>query len=182
MLRSYRRQDLPHDLVAGLVLGIVTIPQAIAYAFLAGLPAQAGLYASLAPMVIYAALGSSKQLVVGPVAIAALMVAAAVGEHAAAYSDQYLAIVTVLSLQVGVLLWVLRAMQLGGIVNLLSHPVISGFVNAAAILIIVSQLGAFTGIDVPTESGAAAQLAALAGSLGRWTAAPSPWAWRAWSC
>lgn len=167
VLRSYRRQDLPHDLVAGLVLGIVTIPQAIAYAFLAGLPAQAGLYACLAPMVIYAALGSSKQLVVGPVAIAALMVAAAVGEHAAAYSDQYLAIVTVLSLQVGILLWVLRAMQLGGIVNLLSHPVISGFVNAAAILIIVSQLGAFTGIDVATENGTAAQLAALAGSLGR---------------
>ena len=166
VLRSYRRQDLPHDLVAGLVLGIVTIPQAIAYAFLAGLPAQAGLYACLAPMVIYAALGSSKQLVVGPVAIAALMVAAAVGEHAAAYSDQYLAIVTVLSLQVGILLWVLRVMQLGGIVNLLSHPVISGFVNAAAILIIVSQLGAFTAIDVPTENGAAAQLAALASSLG----------------
>ena len=166
VLRSYRRHDLPHDVVAGLVLGIVTIPQAIAYAFLAGLPAQAGLYACLAPMVIYAALGSSRQLVVGPVAIAALMVAAAVGEHAAAYSDQYLAIVTVLSLQVGILLWLLRAMQLGGIVNLLSHPVISGFVNAAAILIIVSQLGAFTGIDVPTENGAVAQLAALAGSLG----------------
>ena len=156
----------PHDVVAGLVLGIVTIPQAIAYAFLAGLPAQAGLYACLAPMVIYAALGSSRQLVVGPVAIAALMVAAAVGEHAAAYSDQYLAIVTVLSLQVGILLWVLRAVQLGGIVNLLSHPVISGFVNAAAILIIVSQLGAFTGIDVPADGGAVAQLATLVGSLG----------------
>ena len=165
VLRSYRRQDLPHDLVAGLVLGIVTIPQAIAYAFLAGLPAQAGLYACLAPMVIYAALGSSRQLVVGPVAIAALMVAAAVGEHAAAYSEEYLAIVTVLSLQVGVLLWVLRAVQLGGIVNLLSHPVISGFVNAAAILIIVSQLGAFTGIEVQADGGAVAQLAALVGSL-----------------
>ena len=91
--RSYRREDLPHDLVAGLVLGIVTVPQAIAYAFLAGMPAEAGLYACLAPMVIYAALGSSRQMVVGPVAIAALMVAAAVGEHAAAYSDQYLVIV-----------------------------------------------------------------------------------------
>ena len=164
--RSYRREDLPHDCVAGLVLGIVTIPQAIAYAFLAGLPAEAGLYACLAPMVIYALLGSSRQLVVGPVAIAALMVAAAVGEHAAAYSDQYLAIVTVLSLQVGLLLWLLRALQLGGIVNLLSHPVISGFVNAAAILIIVSQLEAFTGIATTTDSGTVAQLVALLVSLG----------------
>ena len=166
VLRSYRREDVPHDLIAGLVLGVVTIPQAIAYAFLAGLPAQAGLYACLAPMVIYAVLGSSRQLVVGPVAIAALMVAATVGEHAAAYSDQYLAIVTVLSLEVGVLLWLLRALQLGGLVNLLSHPVISGFVNAAAILIVVSQLGALTGIGTPPDTGAAAQLAGLLGSLG----------------
>lgn len=158
--------------MAGLVLGIVTVPQAIAYAFLAGLPAEAGLYACLAPMVIYAFLGSSRQLVVGPVAIAALMVAATVGEHAAAYSDQYLGIVTVLSLQVGVLLMLLRLLQLGGIVNLLSHPVISGFVNAAAILIIVSQLGAFTGIDTapadgaPSSDGAAARLVALVASVG----------------
>ena len=165
-MQSYQRADLPHDLIAGLVLGIVTIPQAIAYAFLAGLPAQAGLYACLVPMVIYALLGSSRQLVVGPVAIAALMVAAAVGEHADAYSDQYLVIVTVLSLQVGVLLWLLRALQLGGIVNLLSHPVISGFVNAAAILIIVSQLGAFTGVDAPSEYGPVVQAVALLVSLG----------------
>ena len=163
--QSYRREDFPHDLVAGLVLGIVTVPQAIAYAFLAGLPAEAGLYACLAPMVIYAVLGSSRQLVVGPVAIAALMVAAAVGEHATAYSDEYLAIVTVLSLQVGALLWLLRALQLGGIVNLLSHPVISGFVNAAAILIIVSQLGPFAGIVATSDGGALAQVMALAASL-----------------
>lgn len=151
VVRSYRRQDFPHDLVAGLTLGVVTIPQAIAYAFLAGLPAQAGLYACLAPMVIYALLGSSRQLVVGPVAIAALMVAATVGEHAPAYSDQYLGITTVLSLQVGVFLWLLRLLQVGGFVNLLSHPVITGFINAAALLIIVSQLGAFTGYAAPEE-------------------------------
>ena len=82
VIKHYRREDFPHDLVAGIVVGVITVPQAVAYAFLAGLPAQAGLYACLAPMVIYAILGSSKQLVVGPVAIAALMVAATVSEFA----------------------------------------------------------------------------------------------------
>ena len=133
--REYRRDDLPHDLVAGCVLGVVTVPQAIAYAFLAGLPAQAGLYACLLPMVLYAVFGSSRQLVVGPVAVAALMVAAALGEHAPAYSNRYAEIATILCLQVGILLWLLRAFQMGGIVNLLSHPVISGFINAAAVLL-----------------------------------------------
>ena len=80
VIKRYGREDLQHDLLAGLILGVVTIPQAIAYAFLAGLPAEAGLYASLAPTVLYAVLGSSRQMVVGPVAITALMVAAAVGE------------------------------------------------------------------------------------------------------
>ena len=74
VIRDYRREDFHHDLVAGLIVGIITIPQAIAYAFLAGLPPEAGLYACLVPMVIYALLGSSKQMVVGPVAVAALMV------------------------------------------------------------------------------------------------------------
>ncbi|TDJ29514.1 MAG: sodium-independent anion transporter, partial [Gammaproteobacteria bacterium] len=146
VIKHYRREDFPHDLVAGIVVGVITVPQAVAYAFLAGLPAQAGLYACLAPMVIYAILGSSKQLVVGPVAIAALMVAATVSEFAPQYSDEYLGITTVLCLQAGLVLLLLRVSNMGGLVNLLSHPVIVGFVNAAAILIIVSQLSAFTGI------------------------------------
>ena len=166
LARSYRRGDFPHDCVAGLVLGVVTVPQAIAYAFLAGLPAQAGLYASLVPMVIYAVLGSSRQLVVGPVAIAALMVAATVGEFAPAYSNQYLAITGVLSLQVGGVLLLLRLGRMGGVVNLLSHPVIAGFVNAAAILIVVSQLAAFVGVDFSRSGGAVPQLLALGTSLG----------------
>ncbi len=146
ILRRYRRTDFSHDLIAGLVVGVITAPQAIAYAFLAGLPPQAGLYACLAPMVIYAVLGSSKHLVVGPVAVAALMVAATVGEYAPQYSDAYLGITTILSLQAGIMLWLLRLTQMGGVVNLLSHPVITGFINAAAVLIIVSQLPAFSGI------------------------------------
>lgn len=152
VIRDYRREDFQHDLLAGLVVGVISVPQAIAYAFLAGLPPEAGLYACLVPMVIYALLGSSKQLVVGPVAVAALMVAAAVGEYAPAYSDAYLGITTVLCLQAGIFLLLLRVSNMGGIVNLLSHPVISGFVNAAALLIIISQLGAFTGIVTTTHT------------------------------
>ena len=164
-LREYRRVDFGYDLVAGLVLGVVTVPQAVAYAFLAGLPAQAGLYACLVPMVIYALLGSSRQLVVGPVAIAALMVAATVGEHAPAHSDAYLGITTILCLQVGILLWLLRLLRMGGIVNLLSHPVITGFVNAAAILIIVSQLPAFTGIAIDGGGNSMERLIRLVSSM-----------------
>ena len=151
--RSYRREDLPHDVVAGVAVGMLTVPQAVAYALLAGLPAQAGLYACLAPMVVHALLSSSRQLIVGPVAIAALMVASTVGQHAAAYSDAYLGITTVLSLQVGLILILLRALQVGGIVNLLSHPVISGFVNGAAVVIIISQLAPLTGIATTSRLG-----------------------------
>ena len=165
--RSYRREDLPHDVVAGVAVGMLTVPQAVAYALLAGLPAQAGLYACLAPMVIHALLSSSRQLIVGPVAIAALMVASTVGQHAAAYSDAYLGITTVLSLQVGLILILLRALQVGGIVNLLSHPVISGFVNGAAVIIIISQLAPLTGIATTArlDDGAVDRSAGLVRSV-----------------
>jgi SulP family sulfate permease len=164
-LRRYRREDFGHDLVAGLVVGVVTVPQAIAYAFLAGLPAQAGLYASLVPMVIYAVLGSSRHLVVGPVAVSALMVAAAIGQYAPKYDMSFLAISTVLCLQSGIFLWLLRLSQMGGLVNLLSHPVITGFVNAAAILIIISQLPAITGIGGGGATEPFQQVLGLAGRM-----------------
>ena len=143
---NYRRVDFNHDLIAGLVLGVITVPQAVAYAFLAGLPPEAGLYASLVPMFIYALLGSSKHMIVGPVAVAALMVGSAIGQHAPDFDHNYVGISIILCLQVGIFLWLLRVTQMGGVVNLLSHAVITGFVNAAVILIIVSQLGSFTGI------------------------------------
>lgn len=145
-LRAYRREDLPRDAIAGLVLGVVTVPQAMAYAFLAGLPAEAGLYACLAPMAIYAALGSSRQVVVGPVAVAALMVAATVGRFATPQSDDYLGVTAVLSLEIGLVLWLLRLGRMGSIAKLISHPVIAGFVNAAALLIVFSQLPALLGL------------------------------------
>lgn len=148
ILKDYSREDFNHDLIAGIIVGMVTIPQAVAYAFLAGVPPEAGLYACLVPMVLYAVFGSSRQLVVGPVAVAALMVAATVSEYAPKYSDEYLAITGIICLQAGLVLWLLRLSRMGGLVNLLSHPVITGFVNAAAILIIISQLPAFTGVDV----------------------------------
>lgn len=164
-VRTYRRDDASHDIVAGLVVGVVTVPQAVAYAILAGLPAQAGLYACLVPMILYTIFGSSRQLVVGPVAVAALMVAATVREYAPSYGDNHLAIATVLCLQAGLLLWLLRLFRLGGIVNILSHPVISGFVNGAAILIIVSQLPAFTGITSTPASDTATSVLELADKL-----------------
>ncbi len=148
LLQNYKSEDFSHDLTAGLVVGMITIPQAVAYAFLAGVPPQSGLYACLVPMVLYAIFGSSRQLVVGPVAVAALMVAATVSQYAPRYSEAYLGITLIICLQAGIFLWILRLSRMGGLVNLLSHPVISGFVNAAAILIIVSQLPAFTGIEV----------------------------------
>jgi len=146
VLGKYRRRDFSHDLVAGLMVGVIAVPQAIAYAFLAGLPPQAGLYASLVPPLIYAVLGSSPGLSVGPVAVIAIMVAEAVRAHAPAYSDAYLGVTILICLQSGITLWLLRLTQMGGIINLLSHPVISGFINAAAIMIILSQLPALTGI------------------------------------
>ena len=151
ILQHYKKDDFGHDLVAGLIVGMVTIPQAVAYAFLAGVPPEAGLYACLVPMVLYALFGSSRQMVVGPVAVAALMVAATVSEYAPKYSDEYLQITTIICLQAGIFLWILRLSRMGGLVNLLSHPVITGFVNAAAILIIVSQIPAFTGIESETS-------------------------------
>ncbi len=146
VLGNYKRRDLSHDLFAGLVISVITVPQAIAYAFLAGLPPQAGLYASVVPPLLYAVLGSSPGLAVGPVAVIAIMVAEAARAHAPAFSDAYLGVTAVICLQSAITLWLLRLTNMGGVVNLLSHPVISGFINAAAIMIILSQLTAFTGI------------------------------------
>ena len=99
-LKVYTRADFSSDLSAGVVVGMVTVPQAVAYAYLAGLPPQAGLYACLLPMLIYACLGSSRHLVVGPVAVAALLVAAAIAQHAPDYGNAHLMISSLLCLQV----------------------------------------------------------------------------------
>ena len=156
-LANYRHTDFQHDLAAGLIGGIITVPQAIAYAFLAGLPPEAGLYACLVPTFLYALLGTSRELAVGPVAIVALMVASALAKHASS-PDMYGAVTAVLCFEVGVLLLLLRAFQMGGIVNFLAHPVMAGFVNAAAIVIIVSQLAPFAGLPDAGTTNAWQQL------------------------
>ena len=164
-LSVYRRQDLGHDVMAGLIVGMVTIPQAVAYALLAGVPPQSGLYACLLPMVLYAIFGSSKQLVVGPVAVAALLVTATVSDLAPRYSEAYLGITSLLCLQVGLLLGLLRLTKMGGLVTLLSHPVINGFVNAAALLIIISQLPGLTGVSIDNATNPSGALVALVTQL-----------------
>jgi SulP family sulfate permease len=145
-LEKYTRRDFWADLFAGFVLSVIAVPQGIAYAFLAGLPPSAGLYASIVPALLYTVLGSSRTLAVGPVAVTAIMVAEAVRSHAPAFSDAYLGVTGIVCVESGLALWFLRVTQMGGIVDLLSHPVISGFINAAAIMIILSQLPALTGI------------------------------------
>ena len=146
VLVRYQRGDFQFDLVAGLVVAIISVPKSMAYAFLAGLPPQAGLYACLLPMLAYTVLGSSRHLIVGPVAVAALMVAAAIGQHAPYFEGGHMAVTTVICIEAGLFLLLLRVTQMGGVVHLLSYPVITGFINAAAVLIILSQLNGFTGI------------------------------------
>jgi SulP family sulfate permease len=144
-VRGYRRRDFERDLVAGIVVGVITVPQAVAYAFLAGAPPEAGLYGCLLPTLLYALLGTSRQLSVGPVAIPGIMVATVLARHGGA--DAYPAITAVLGIEVAVCLWLLRVAQMEGVVNLLSQPVLSGFINASALLIIVSQLRPFLGLE-----------------------------------
>ncbi|MCG6871519.1 MAG: sulfate permease [Gammaproteobacteria bacterium] len=148
-LANYQRGDLPGDVVAGLVVAIMLVPQGMAYALLAGLPAQVGLYASVLPLLAYALFGSSRTLAVGPVAIISLMVAAAAGEIAAPGSAAYLSAALLLALLSGLMLLVMGLARLGFIVNFMSHPVISGFTSAAALVIGFSQLKHLLGISLP---------------------------------
>lgn len=165
-LKGYQREDFLHDLVAGIVVGIVTIPQAIAYAFLAGLPAEAGLYSCMVPMVIYALMTSGRDVMVGPVAVAAIMVSSAVSQYADPQSARYLAITAVLAFEVGVLLMLLKWLRMSGMVNLLSSPVIVGFVNGAAVLIILGQLEPVLGMAGPGDTGPFAEALYIVTHLG----------------
>ena len=147
-LPSYRRSDLPSDAVAGLTTAVMLVPQGMAYAMLAGLPPIVGLYASVVPQLVYAVLGTSRQLAVGPVAMDSLMVAAAVGGIAAQGSDHYVALAVLLGLLVGLVQVVMGLLRLGFLVNFLSRPVISGFTSAAALVIGFSQLKHLLGVEL----------------------------------
>jgi SulP family sulfate permease len=144
--RRYNRQQAGSDLVAALIVTVMLIPQSLAYALLAGLPAQIGLYASILPLVVYALFGTSRTLSVGPVAVASLMTAAALAPLAQAGSAEYIAGAVVLALMSGLMLVLMGVLRLGFLANFLSHPVISGFITASGIVIAASQLKHVFGI------------------------------------
>jgi len=149
-LRTYRRESmLGGDVNAGLTVGIMLIPQGMAYALIAGVPPIYGLYAALVPLLVYAVLGTSAPLAVGPVAIVSLLVASAVGSMESAASPDYLRLVLVLSLLVGAFQLGLGMVGLGSLTSLLSRPVLSGFMSAAAIVIGSTQVKHILGVSMP---------------------------------
>ncbi len=148
-LARYSRADFGGDAVAGLVVAIMVVPQGMAYATLAGLPPEIGLYASVAPLVAYALFGTSRALAVGPVAVVSLMTAASLAGIAEPGTAAYAGAALVLALLGGALLLALGILRLGFLVNFLSHSVLSGFVSASAILIAIGQLKTLFGIDMP---------------------------------
>ncbi len=169
-LRSYPREALAGDLVAGTVVAALLVPQSMAYAQLAGLPPQAGLYASILPVVLYALLGSSPTLAVGPVAMVSLMTASALTPLAAGGSAAYAALALQLALLVGLLQALFGLLRLGGLVHLLSHAVVAGFTSGAALLIALGQLRPLLGL----KGAAGDRLLPLLAGL---TAAPVALSW-----
>lgn len=144
--RAYDRTTLTNDVVAAIIVTIMLIPQSLAYAMLACLPPEVGLYASILPLVAYALFGTSRTLAVGPVAVVSLMTASAVGQVAAQGTADYLTAAIVLALLSGVMLVLMGLLRLGFLANFLSHPVISGFITASGILIAASQLKHILGV------------------------------------
>ena len=142
---GYTKTSLQSDLIAGLTVALVLIPQSMAYAQLAGLPAYYGLYAAFLPPIIASLFGSSLQLATGPVAVVSLMTAASLEPLAASGSEGYIAYAIMLAMVVGLLQLTLGVLRLGVVVNFLSHPVVNGFTNAAAIIIATSQLSKLFG-------------------------------------
>lgn len=151
-LRDYDRAALGSDLFAALIVTLMLIPQSLAYAMLAGLPPQVGLYASIAPLVAYAAFGTSRTLSVGPVAVVSLMTAAAAADIASAGSAGYVEAALLLALLSGLVLVGMAALRLGVLANFLSHPVISGFITASAVLIAASQLKHLLGVRLEGDT------------------------------
>ncbi|TLP75443.1 SulP family inorganic anion transporter [Maribacter sp. ACAM166] len=145
---TYKKSYFIKDLLAGLTVGIVLVPQGMAYAMIAGLPPVHGLYASLFPVFTYALLGTSRKIAVGPVAMDSLLVAVGLGTLAITGVENYIKMVVVLALMVGAIQLVLGVLRMGFLVNFLSKPVISGFTSAAAIIIVSSQLKHLLGISV----------------------------------
>jgi len=147
-LPSYKKEYFRGDFFAGITVGIMLIPQGMAYALIAGLPPVYGLYAALIPQVIYAIFGTSRQLAIGPVAMDSLLVAAGLTTIAIAGSDHYIEMAVLLAFMMGTIQLLFGVFRLGFLVNFLSKPVISGFTSAAAIIIGLNQLKYIVGIDI----------------------------------
>ena len=150
--RGYDRNTLTSDLMAALIVTVMLIPQGLAYALLAGLPPEVGLYASIAPLVLYAILGTSRVLAVGPVAVVSLMTASAIGQHAVAGSQEYWSVAITLAFMSGSMLLLMGVLRLGFLANFLSHPVISGFISASGLLIAASQMKTIMGVTSDSQN------------------------------
>jgi sulfate permease, SulP family len=146
-LPRYGGDQLGGDLTAGIVVAVMLVPQSMAYAMLAGLPPQVGLYASILPLVIYGMLGTSRSLAVGPVAILSLMTATSVGALAPEGSREFIALALALAFLAGLIQLGLGLIRAGFLVSFLSHPVLSGFINAAALMIAASQVRHLLGLE-----------------------------------
>ncbi|WP_298450986.1 sulfate permease [uncultured Marinobacter sp.] len=149
---EYGRNQASSDLVAAVIVTVMLIPQSLAYALLAGLPAHVGLYASILPLMIYAIFGTSRTLSVGPVAVVSLMTAAALAPLAEAGTPEYLAGAVLLAVISGLMLTLMGILRLGFLANFLSHPVISGFITASGIVIAASQLKHIFGVQASGQN------------------------------
>lgn len=147
-LPNYKKVWLKGDISAGLTVGVMLIPQGMAYAFIAGLPPVYGLYASIVPIFIYAIFGTSRQLAVGPVAMVSLLTATALGSFEGLSNSDYIIYAILLAFLVGAIQFLLGVFRLGFVVNFLSHPVISGFTSAVALIIGIGQLKNLLGIEI----------------------------------
>ena len=145
--RTYNQLTFTNDLVAAVIVTVMLIPQSLAYALLAGLPPEMGLYASILPIVLYAIFGTSRVLAVGPVAVVSLLTAAAVGKIAIPGTPDYIAAAITLAFMSGIILLGLGLFRLGFLANFLSHPVITGFVTASGIIIAASQMKHIFGVN-----------------------------------
>ena len=145
--RAYNRGTLTNDLVAAVIVTIMLIPQSLAYALLAGLPPEMGLYASMLPVVLYAVFGTSRALAVGPVAVVSLLTVATVSKIAVPGTSEYIVAAITLAFLSGLILLALGLLRLGFLANFLSHPVIAGFITASGLIIAASQLKHILGIE-----------------------------------
>lgn len=166
-LFQYNREHFIADLIAGIVVTILLVPQSMAYALLAGLPPQVGLYASIIPLVIYGLMGTSRTLAVGPVAVVSLLVASGISGLKPTTTAEYLQLTFTLALMIGIIQSLMGVFRIGILVNFLSHPVLSGFTSGAATIIALSQLGALLGVSLPRSEYFHEILLSLMGALGQ---------------